>query len=305
MLKTDGFGVQHESLCRFIAIKRIAHDGGMEPLAVGTVHAQLMCTACLGPEGEAQVCVVDAGEYPIFGDCLLAMLMTHYLAWTVHVVGHQRQTDGSFLRHAVGCCLVLATHDGDIPLLHLSGCKLLLQTMIGKLGLGNHHQSAGRHVEPMNDERSCGLGHSAPHDGIHRLGSVLSWNRQHSCRLAYYGYLLIFVDSLQLRLVFFRPRTGGLGQHPLQDGLALAVAGRIEVQVVAYFLLRTFSPPEHGHLQRTITVAVGILQQLGLAAFSAASRWNLGCRVLENLQEILAIALWVEHTELAKQPSLQ
>ena len=39
MLKTDGFGVQHESLCRFIAIKRIAHDGGMEPLAVGTVYA--------------------------------------------------------------------------------------------------------------------------------------------------------------------------------------------------------------------------------------------------------------------------
>ena len=182
---------------------------------LGTVDAQLMCTASLGPEGEAQVCVVDAGEHPIFGDCLLAMLMTHDLAWTVHVVGHQRQTDGSFLRHAVGCCLVLATYDGDIPLLHLSGCKLLLQTMIGKLGLGNHHQSAGRHVEPMNDERSCGLGHSAPHDGIHRLGSVLSWNRQHSCRLAYYGYLLIFVDSLQLRLVFFRPRAGGLWQHPL------------------------------------------------------------------------------------------
>ena len=231
--------------------------------------------------------------------------MTHYLARTVHVVGHQRQTDGSFLRDAVGSSLVLATHDGDIALLHLSGSKLLLQTMIGKLGLGNHHQSAGRHVEPMNDERSCGLGHSAPHDGIHRLSSVLSWNRQHSSGLAYYGYLLIFVDSLQFRPVFFRPRAGGLGQHPLQDGLALAVAGRIEAQMMANFLLRTLSPPKHGHLQRPITMAVSILQQLGLTAFTASSRWNLGSRVLENLQEILALALWVEHTELAKQPSLQ
>ena len=111
-------------------------------------------------------------------------------------------------------------------------------------------------------------------------------------------------------------------QHPVEDGLALAVAGRIELQVVADFLLRAFSPPEHSHLQRLVAVLVGILQQFRFAAL-AASGWRhhlQGCnparsyrrlRILlqgfisENLQQILAFPLLVQHSELREKPLLQ
>ena len=120
-----------------------------------------------------------------------------------------------------------------------------------------------------------------------------------------FGKFSMLNPQVQLRLVFFRPRAGGLGQHPLQDGLALAVAGRIEVQVMAYFFLRTFSPPEHGHLQRTITVAVGILQQLGCAAVASPSRRNAVRGGAEYVYEVALFATCVEHAVLREEPALQ
>ena len=108
----------------------------------------------------------------------------------------------------------------------------------------------------------------------------------------------------------------------MQYRLALAVAGRIELQVVTDFLLRAFSPPEHSHLQRFVTMLVGILQQFRFAALAAPGwRHHLqGCnpargyrrlRILlqgffsENLQQILALPLLVQHSELREKPLLQ
>ena len=51
--------------------------------------------------------------------------------------------------------------------------------MIGKFGLGDDHQSAGRHVQPVNDERTGSLGIFPSHQRIDRwLGSVLSRYRE-------------------------------------------------------------------------------------------------------------------------------
>ena len=68
--------------------------------------------------------------------------------------------------------------------------------MIGKFGLGDDHQSAGRHVQPVNDERTGSLGIFPSHQRIDRwLGSVLSRYREQSCRFVDHGQLAVFVES--------------------------------------------------------------------------------------------------------------
>ena len=108
----------------------------------------------------------------------------------------------------------------------------------------------------------------------------------------------------------------------MQYRLTLAVAGWIELQVVTDFLLRAFSPPEHSHLQRFVTMLVGILQQFRFAALAAPgwrhhlqgsnpARSYRRLRILlqgfisENLQQILAFSLLVQHSELREKPLLQ
>ena len=219
--------------------------------------------------------------------------------------------------------------------------KLLLQAMIGKFGLGDDHQSAGRHVQPVDDERTGCLGIFPVHQRIDRwLGSILSRYGEQSCRFVDHGQLAVFVERFHLLIehlcrlrewfllsaeaVFRRSRAFEYRwrQHPVQYRLALAVAGRIELQVVADFLLGAFSPPEHRHLQRLVAVLVGILQQFRFAAL-AASGWRhhlqgsnparsyrrlrilLQGFISENLQQILAFPLLVQHSELREKPLLQ
>ena len=126
MSQTDGFGMQKEAPCPFVAVERIAHDGRMQSLSVRTVHAQLVCSPRLGVEGDSQVCVVDAAYHPKLRYRLLTLLSTHDLSRTVQIVGHDGQADCSLLCETVGCRLVMASDDGDISLLHLSANKLLL-----------------------------------------------------------------------------------------------------------------------------------------------------------------------------------
>ena len=55
----------------------------------------------------------------------------------------------------------------------------LLQTMIGKFGLGNQQHSAGRHVQPVNDERTGSFGIFPSHQRIdRRLGFIFPRHRQ-------------------------------------------------------------------------------------------------------------------------------
>ena len=108
----------------------------------------------------------------------------------------------------------------------------------------------------------------------------------------------------------------------MQYRLAFAIAGWIELQVMANLFLRTFAPPEHGHLQRLVTMLVSILQQFRFAAFATSgrrhhlqscysARCNSGLRIIpegcisENLQQVFALTFMILHVELRKQPLLQ
>ncbi len=107
------------------------------------------------------------------------------------------------------------------------------------------------------------------------------------------------------------------GQHPMQYRLAFAIAGRINCQVMANFLLRTFAPPEHRHLQRLVTMQVSILQQFRFAALatsgrrhhlqgSYSARCKGGLRIIpegcipENLQQVLRLAFMILHAGTAR-----
>ena len=108
----------------------------------------------------------------------------------------------------------------------------------------------------------------------------------------------------------------------MQYRLAFAIAGRIELQMMANLLLRTFAPPEHCHLQRLVTMQVSILQQFRFAAFatsgwrhhlqrSYSARCKGGLRIIpegcipENLLQVLHLAFMILHAELREQPLLQ
>ena len=57
--------------------------------------------------------------------------------------------------------------------------KLLLQAMIGKLGLGNNHQSACCHVQTMDDERTGSFLIFPAHQSVDgRLGCIFPRNRE-------------------------------------------------------------------------------------------------------------------------------
>ncbi len=335
MLEGNLFGMEMQSACLLVAVERIAQDGGIQAFLMGTMHAQLVGSARLGIERQAEMGGVDALQNLIFRNGLLALLVIHNLAGTVQVIGHQ--TEGEIFCFPAAIVMIseilsqaswsLHPNDGDVFLLNPMVQKLLLQTMIGKLGLGNNHQSAGCHVQTMDDERTCCLWIFPPHDANRPMAGHASFpgTESNPRRLVDNGQLVIFVEAFPPAMTFFgmfRYQMTLSRQHPMQYRLALAIAGRIELQMMANFLFRTFSPPEHRHLQRLVTMLVSILQQLRFAAlatsgwrhhlqgcYSARSNGRLriipeGC-ISENLQQILAFSFMIQHAELREQPLLQ
>ena len=72
-----------------VAIQRVAEYRVVQPVAVGAVHAQLVCAASARAEQN-----VVAVSY-VVGYGLFAMLLVHALPRTVQEVGRQRQRDGA------------------------------------------------------------------------------------------------------------------------------------------------------------------------------------------------------------------
>ena len=72
------------------AIELVALDGTSQAVGVGTMDAQLVCTAGLGIEGDKAIdnLVIRYGPF--------AMFHIYDLPWTIHRVGSQRQRDGAF-----------------------------------------------------------------------------------------------------------------------------------------------------------------------------------------------------------------
>ncbi len=69
--------------------------GAFKPFLMGTMHAQLVGSARLGIEGDAEMGAVDALQDFILRDGLLALLMIHYLAGAVQIIGQQRKGNDS------------------------------------------------------------------------------------------------------------------------------------------------------------------------------------------------------------------
>lgn len=182
MFEGNLLGMQIKAAFLFYAVERIAQDGSIQALLMGTMHAQLVGSARLGIEGDAEMEAVDALQDFILRNGLLALSMIHYLAGAVQIIGQQGKGNlllfcGTrrrslffqllcFFPNLIAGFLVLTPNDGNVLLLYLMIQKRLLQAMIGKIGLGNQQHAAGRHVQPVNDERTGSLRIFAAHQRI-------------------------------------------------------------------------------------------------------------------------------------------
>ena len=87
MFEGNLLGMQIKAACLFYAVERIAQDGSIQALLMGTMHAQLVGSARLGIEGDAEMGAVDALQDFILRDGLLALLVIHSLAGTIQIIG--------------------------------------------------------------------------------------------------------------------------------------------------------------------------------------------------------------------------
>ena len=99
MFEGNLLGMEMQSGSLLVAVERIAQDGRIQALLMGTMHAQLVGSARLGIEGDAEMGAVDALQDFILRDGLLALLVIYYLAGAVQIIGQKRKGDGSLFRN--------------------------------------------------------------------------------------------------------------------------------------------------------------------------------------------------------------
>ena len=113
------------------------------------------------------------------------------------------------------------------------------------IGVGvqcDRHDAACRHIEAMNHHWARGLREPLSHNAVHRGAVVLSWYAEHTSRLVHNSYVVIVIDNVQLVVVVIsRFRTVRVYiqplEHPLQYGLAPALAGWAEGTIMSYDIL--------------------------------------------------------------------
>ena len=59
MSQTDGFGMQKEAPCPFVAVERIADDRGIQTFLMSTMHSQLVRSARFRIERQAKMGIVN------------------------------------------------------------------------------------------------------------------------------------------------------------------------------------------------------------------------------------------------------
>ena len=185
--------------------------------------------------------------------------------------------------------------------------------MVGLTRLG-HNQQAGRsHVQPMGQH---GRRTAAQHEREHRRLAALARHTEHARRFTDNGHGTVLVADVKCRGSRCRQRRVRSNvqspQHMGENGLALALASRVVVQVVAYLLLGRASPPELRHAERPQPLAVGILQQLRRTAVAGTARrqrealaHTLRMVVLPYLHEILPHPTGVKQLVLVEKPPLE
>ena len=238
---------------------------------------------------------------------LVAMFHVYDLSWPVVEVRANRQGYYAFLWRVVRQRVTQYRH---VSFSYLVACELSLQVVIGLHGLGYYHQSARGHVESVHDERRWAVGESVPHDGEHALAFALAWHGEQSGGFANDADVVVVIDGLescrQVIVSFAALQWVGVNvhalQHPFEDGLAFAVAGWVEMEMMPNLTFRALTPPEHGHRPGCQSMLKRVLQQPRLTTFAAAG-WRYVST--SNLYQVFALALGVEHAEMAEEPPLQ
>ena len=236
----------------------------------------------------------------------LAMGEIHSLARPVKVVGRQGQADGAPVLARQRRRPVLGANQGNVSLSHFPSRKARLQRPVGLPGERRHHHAAGVHIEPMHHHGPFSPGKALAQEGVDRAAGGSARHGEQARGLVDDGYLGIRVTDFQLfpgLNGLGPPRVGG--QHPPQDGLTLALASGIEVEMMAYFLTGAVSPPKHGHPHGAHAVEVSVLQQLGLAALPAAGGRHFHGRVGKDIQQVPLLSLIAAHQEVGEEPPLQ
>ena len=125
-----------------MAVKFITKDGTIQPLLMGTVHAQLMRTACHGRESKQRFSLMYR-QHTVESDGWFAMNAVHYLSWAVEKVGAKWQVNRTI------CLCYLAIQYGDVFLLDGVSLELGLQMMVNLHVFGHDEQSRRCHVQTM------------------------------------------------------------------------------------------------------------------------------------------------------------
>lgn len=132
-------------------VEWVADDGGVEPVGMGAVDAELVGASCGG--GEAQqggaAAIVEGDDTQHFVERVGGFAVDEIYAhpWQVEVVGDQGQTDFTFLTR-VEILGVLA--EGGIFLVGRAVGKLCLQGLLCFQGSCYDHQSAGEAVQAVD-----------------------------------------------------------------------------------------------------------------------------------------------------------
>ena len=132
-------------------VEGVADDGGVEPVGMGAVDAELVGASCGG--GEAQqdgtAAVVEGDDTQHFiermGGFAVGEINAH--PWQVEVVGGQGKADFAFLARVE--VLGILT-EGGIFLVGRAVGKLCLQVLLGLQGSCYDHQSAGEAVQAVD-----------------------------------------------------------------------------------------------------------------------------------------------------------
>lgn len=185
MAKGKLLGVQTQPAAT-LPVELISHNRIVQTIGMRTVYPQLMSTTCLRIE-----CHMPVVELLVIGCRRLAMELINHLSRTVIEIRPKRQRQNTvFLLH-------LMAQPRHIALFHLVAQELVLQVVISRPCLCDHHQSTRRHVEPMDDQRSLGFRTMGFHQTIHTLSRALPWHGEHTRGLTYHTDVVILIDDRQ------------------------------------------------------------------------------------------------------------
>lgn len=257
-------------------VEGVADDGGVEPVGMGAVDAELVGASCGGGEaqqgGAAAIVKGDDTQHFVerMGGFAVGEINAH--PWQVEVVGGQGQTDFSFLAR-VEVLGVLA--EGGIFLVGRAVGKLCLQVLLCFQGSCYDHQSAGEAVQAVDRVGTILAFPAVGEQGDDGGGVALARHGEEASGLFDDGQLVVLIEHAQLE--------GGVGDdgfhlrvqslhHPREDGAAAQVARGVILAVMAHLFLGGRTPPEHGDTPWVHLVEVGILQEFGFAAFACSRR---------------------------------